>query len=53
MSVGMTLLAAQLLLQLVQALGAGPAAAGHAQPKIGIGADLAGAERLSEKVPVR
>lgn len=40
MSVGMTLLALQLALQIVDALLAGPLAAGWARPKIGIAADL-------------
>lgn len=39
MAVGMTLLAAQLLLQLAQAVATGPAAAGRRQPKVGIGSE--------------
>ena len=40
MSVGMSLLVAQIMLQLVKALAAGPAAADHRDPKVGLGADL-------------
>ncbi|GJD51183.1 hypothetical protein OPKNFCMD_3935 [Methylobacterium crusticola] len=40
MSAGMTLLSLQLLLQLAEALARGPGAAGFADPKIGLAADL-------------
>ncbi|KMO34342.1 C4-dicarboxylate ABC transporter permease [Methylobacterium variabile] len=40
MAVGMTLLALQFLLQIAEAVTSGPAAAGFADPKVGLGADL-------------
>ncbi|MCF4126962.1 TRAP transporter small permease [Methylobacterium sp. SyP6R] len=40
MAVGMTLLALQFLLQIAESLARGPEAAGFADPKIGLGADL-------------
>jgi TRAP-type C4-dicarboxylate transport system permease small subunit len=40
MAVGMTLLGGQLLLQVVEAVLRGPGAAGWANPKVGLGADL-------------
>ncbi|MFE1602582.1 TRAP transporter small permease [Methylobacterium sp. ID0610] len=40
MAIGMTMLGLQILLQLAEALARGPLAAGRADPKIGLGADL-------------
>jgi TRAP-type C4-dicarboxylate transport system permease small subunit len=40
MAVGMTFLGLQFLLQIVEALTYGPRAAGWANPKVGLGADL-------------
>lgn len=40
MSVGMSLLAVQFVLQIAEAVLYGPRAAGHAAPKIGLGADI-------------
>jgi TRAP-type C4-dicarboxylate transport system permease small subunit len=45
MALGMTLLALQFLLQIVEALARGPQAAGFADPKIGLGADLKGTQK--------
>ncbi len=45
MAVGMTLLALQFLLQIAEAIARGPEAAGFADPKVGLGADLEDARK--------
>ncbi len=45
MAAGMTLLALQFLLQIAEAIARGPEAAGFADPKIGLGADLKAPQR--------
>ena len=45
MAIGMTLLALQFLLQIAKAVARGPEAAGFADPKIGLGADLKGPQK--------
>ncbi|MGF3023324.1 TRAP transporter small permease [Methylobacterium aquaticum] len=49
MAVGMTLLALQFLLQIAEAIARGPEAAGFADPKIGLGADLERAKKQDKQ----
>ena len=51
MAVGMTLLALQFLLQIAEAVTSGPAAAGFADPKVGLGADL-NVDQIAERFHV-
>jgi TRAP-type C4-dicarboxylate transport system permease small subunit len=53
MALGMTLLALQFLLQIAEALARGPAAAGFADPKVGLGPDLVRAKKQDTKDSAR
>ena len=53
MALGMTLLALQFLLQIAEALARGPAAAGFADPKVGLGPDLVRAKKQDAKDSAR